>query len=141
MAEETGGKAVATCTPAEVVQALKDTGGVLKNVAKAVGCSRTLVAEIVRTSPEAAAALQEERDKVDDTFEERLIEQIKQGNVSAMQLFAKLRRERSYREDVVKALVRRLFLAVADEIDDEEAIEAIQDRWEEELAQLEPSRP
>jgi len=85
--------------PAVFIKALKNTGGVLKNVAEVIGCARSTVYEAAKRHPEVEAVLQEEREKLKDLAEERLIEQIQQGNMTAIIWYMKTQmKDRGYVE-------------------------------------------
>lgn len=111
-----------------VLAAFRDSAGILKNVAETLGWDRPRVEAAVREHPEVARALDSERAKADDLFLERLLEQVALGNVGAMQLWHRLRKERSYPEEVVRALVRELYQMARPHID-EGALSEVEDAW------------
>lgn len=71
-------------TDAQLLDAIADTGGVLKNIAHALGMSLTDTQAAIGRSNAAQAAMQEEQLKLDSLIHERLVEQAQQGNVTAM---------------------------------------------------------
>lgn len=81
------------------IRALENTGGIIKNAAEAIGCSRQTVYNAIQTYPSVARALDEEREKLKDLVEERLIDQIQQGNMTAIIWYSKTQmKDRGYVE-------------------------------------------
>lgn len=74
--------------PHQFVEAFKDSGGIIHTVATKLGCTRWEVLDAVARWPVVAAAILEEREKVKDLTEERLIAQVLQGNMDAIKMYA-----------------------------------------------------
>jgi len=68
----------------ELLLAILDTGGVLKNIAQNLGCSLTETRAAIDVYESAGDAMGEEILKVDSLIHERLVEQAQQGNVVAI---------------------------------------------------------
>lgn len=81
------------------IKALANTGGIIKNAAETIGCSRQTVYNAIKKYPTVAKALDEEREKLKDLVEERLIEQIQLGNMTAIIWYSKTQmKDRGYVE-------------------------------------------
>lgn len=78
-------------TPEQIIKALKNTGGIIKNAAEAIGCSRQTVYNYMDEYPEVEAARDNEVETLIDFAEEKLVEQIGQGNMTAIIFFLKCR--------------------------------------------------
>ena len=82
-----------------ILTAIESTGGIIKNAAHALGCSRQTIYNAKKRWPEVAAALTDERETLKDVAEEKLVEQIMQGNMTAIIFFLKCQaKERGYIE-------------------------------------------
>ena len=80
---------IAGHTLEQYLRAVEDTGAILKNAAKKLGVARSTVYVAKDTWPELAAAIVEEREKVADMVEQRILEQCQQGNMTALIWYSK----------------------------------------------------
>jgi hypothetical protein len=84
---------------ARTLAAIKDSGGIKKNICAKLGIARPTFDEWLAKYPEIARAFVEEKEKLKDLAEERLIEQIQMGNLGAIIWYQKTQcRDRGYVE-------------------------------------------
>ena len=84
-----------------IIKAIKNTGGIVNNAAQALGCSRQTIYNAMERWPEVAQARKDEIETLKDVVEEKLIEQIMQGNMTAIIWFSKTQmKDRGYVERV-----------------------------------------
>ena len=82
-----------------IIKAIERTGGIINNAAAALGCSRQTIYNARDRWPEVAEAIQDERETLKDVVEEKLVEQVMQGNMTAIIFFLKCQaKERGYVE-------------------------------------------
>lgn len=88
-------------TKKAVLAAILDSGGIKKNIAEKLDVSRVTLDAYLAADPELQAALLDEKEKLKDLSEERLIEQIQMGNLGAIIWYQKTQcRDRGYVEKV-----------------------------------------
>lgn len=78
-------------TKAKIIKALENTGGIVKNAAASLGCSRQTIYNAMDRWPDVAEARDTEVETLIDFAEEKLVEQIAQGNMTAIIFFLKCR--------------------------------------------------
>lgn len=71
----------------DFIEAFLDSGGIIKDVAHKLGCDRQAVVDAISKYPDVRAAFELEREKLTDLVESRLIEQISQGNMTAISYY------------------------------------------------------
>ena len=82
-----------------IIKAIERTGGIINNAAAALGCSRQTIYNARDRWPEVAEAIENERETLKDVVEEKLVEQIMQGNMTAIIFFLKCQaKDRGYVE-------------------------------------------
>lgn len=88
-------------TKKAVLAAILDSGGIKKNIAEKLDVQRHTLDSWLAADPELQAALLDEKEKLKDLSEERLVEQIQMGNLGAIIWYQKTQcRDRGYVEKV-----------------------------------------
>lgn len=73
----------------EFLDAIPGSGGMITTIAKRVRCSRPTVYKAMERYPTVKQAIEDERDKNIDLAETKLLEQINEGNTTAIIFFLK----------------------------------------------------
>lgn len=86
-------------SPTKCLAAILNSGGIKKNICEKLGCSRPTLDAWMEQYPAIASAYHDEREKLKDLSEERLIEQIQMGNLGAIIWYQKTQcKDRGYVE-------------------------------------------
>ena len=81
----------------DFIKAIPGTGGIIKNIAEAVGCSRTTVYKALEDYVTVKAAYEEETETFLDAAEERLAEKVMEGSMDAIKFYLRTKgRTRGY---------------------------------------------
>lgn len=81
-------------------KAIDGSGGLKSNIARRLGCSRTTLQRYIDENPELIQAMSEEKDQVGDLCESKLIQAIKEDNLTAIIFYSKTQmKDRGYIED------------------------------------------
>jgi hypothetical protein len=87
-----------------VLEAIKDSGGIKKNICAKLAVHRTTLDEWIAGNEAIAEAYRDEKEKLKDLADERLVEQIQMGNLGAIIWYQKTQcRDRGYSERVETA--------------------------------------
>lgn len=85
--------------PEQVIRAIQGAQGLLAGAARLLECSRTTVYAYVKKYPEVQAALEEQNETTKDFVEGKLIDQIRNDNITAIIFYLKTKaKDRGYIE-------------------------------------------
>jgi transposase len=87
----------------EVIEAIEGSQGLITQVAKRLNCSRVTVYNYINRHKKVKQALIDEREKLKDFAESKLVQQIQEGNMTAIIFYLKTQaKDRGYieRQDV-----------------------------------------
>jgi hypothetical protein len=88
-----------TFTPQEIIDALRETMGIKMVAARRLGCHVTTLDLYLKRYPEIAAAYKEERNRIVDLAEAKLVERVQKGDSWAILFVLKtLGKDRGYAE-------------------------------------------
>ena len=88
-------------TAEQAIEATRDSKGLVTYIAKKLGCTRQHVYNLAKKYATVQAAIDEEREGLKDRVESKLIEQIDEGNITAIIFYLKTQgRDRGYSEHV-----------------------------------------
>ena len=76
-------------TEEQVINATRNSGGFVTEIAKRLGCSRATVYAYKKRYPKIAEAIFEEKEGLLDAAEGQLLKQIKNGNITAIIFYLK----------------------------------------------------
>jgi hypothetical protein len=86
-------------TAEEFVEAIKEAKGFVSVAARRLGCSRSTMYRAIERYSSVAEAVKDARESMTDLAEGKLLEQIKEGNTTAIIFYLKTQgRERGYIE-------------------------------------------
>ena len=92
-----GARPVDTLTDDMIFAAIPNSAGIIANIAKILGVSRSAIYNHMKANPALADAIEDERETVKDAVESRIIKAIEDGNLTAMIFWAKSKMpERGY---------------------------------------------
>lgn len=87
----------------KAIAAIEDSGGFVTQIAKRLDCTRKTVYNLIDKYPTVKEALEDEREKLKDMTEGKLLAQIKTGNMTAIIFYLKTQaKDRGYieRQDI-----------------------------------------
>ena len=106
-------------TVAQVVAAIKDSGGFVTEIARRLGCSRSTIYRYKQNHKQIAEAIFEEKEHLLDTAESALLKQVNTGNITAIIFYLKTQGYHRQYGDRSKLDIDGNFITKEKRIDDE----------------------
>ena len=106
-------------TAEEVAKALEETGGIVTVAAARLGCARQTVSNYIQRYESVAQAREDGRDRSIDIAESMLMQQVRNGNITAIIYFLKTQgRHRGWNENdpVRRGALEKDWLAALDDV-------------------------
>lgn len=89
-----------TYTQEDILNAIKNTGGVIRQIAKKLKCSRNLTLSMIENNEVLLKALKDERENISDISEEQIITGISHGDTNlAKWWLSKMAKDRGFGEE------------------------------------------
>lgn len=86
-------------TPEQIIKAIHKSGGIKSTIAKRAGCTRKTLDKWIADNQQVREAYEEEREKLKDMCESKLVEGIQAGNPTLIIFYAKTQlKDRGYVE-------------------------------------------